>query len=201
MFAIAIRACLCVGLSRTCPSQPGQPDLLVRPQLVLSHYINLFKGIALSLNISLSNLVFSDPSKFWFESAAMLHSPIGPSPCSSKMLSVHPQHDGYRSLPGTPLGTDPRLLNLDLTTALDQARCGLSQGGYFDSGSRCATSPMGPRTPYANDCDTEGDYRYNSSYSSGSTYSSETSPSNIYPMVCRYVRFSYSKSRELIESL
>lgn len=116
---------------------------------------------------------------------AMLHPPNGPTPCTSKMMSAHPQHDSYRSLPGTPLGTDPRMMNLDLASGLDQARYGLSPGGYFDSGTRCGMSPMRPRTPYANDFDPEGDYRYNPSRSPGPTHCSETNSASIYSTVCR----------------
>ncbi len=136
------------------------------------------------LSTILRTLIFSKFSQR--TTAAMLHPPTGPTPCSSKMMSAHHlEHDGFRSLPGTPLGTDPRMMNLDLATGLDQARCGLSAGGYFDSGSRCGMSPLRPRTPYANDYDLEGDYRYNSSYNSGSSQCSETNAASMYPIVCR----------------
>ncbi|MCJ1242084.1 hypothetical protein MMC14_010091 [Varicellaria rhodocarpa] len=85
------------------------------------------------------------------------------------MISIRPPHDAYRSLPGTPLGVDPRAMApTDISLAMNHARMGLDVPDYFspDVGSMGQRfgSGMNPRSPFPNDIENE---RFGSSYGGG----------------------------------
>ena len=96
------------------------------------------------------------------------------------MISIRPPHDAYRSLPGTPLGVDPRAMApTDISLAMNHARMGLDVPDYFspDVGSMGQRfgSGMNPRSPFPNDIENE---RFGSSYGGGEASTPD--------MICRY---------------
>ncbi|KAL8697921.1 MAG: hypothetical protein Q9201_006854 [Fulgogasparrea decipioides] len=79
-------------------------------------------------------------------------------------LAIRPAQDAYRSMPGTPLGVDPRGANtMDLAAAMNHARMGLADGGdYFLGAPKFPPRAMRPRSPMpplsGNDWHHDGDY-------------------------------------------
>ncbi|KAL8742015.1 MAG: hypothetical protein Q9184_008315 [Pyrenodesmia sp. 2 TL-2023] len=66
----------------------------------------------------------------------------------ARPLAIRPAHEAYRSMPGTPMGMDPRGLNsMELATAMDHARSGLEGGDYFLGAARYPPGTMRPRSP------------------------------------------------------
>ena len=70
-------------------------------------------------------------------------------------LAVRPAHDAYRSMPGTPLGMDPRgHQSMDMAAAMNHARMGLEGGDYFfpgvngPNGSKFPPGAMRPGSPF-----------------------------------------------------
>ncbi|CAL8578155.1 hypothetical protein XPA_003957 [Xanthoria parietina] len=66
-------------------------------------------------------------------------------------LAVRPVQDAYRSMPGTPMGMDPRgLHSIDLAAAMNHARSGLEKANasdYFLSAPQYQSGVMRPRSP------------------------------------------------------
>lgn len=64
-------------------------------------------------------------------------------------LALRPAQDAYRSMPGTPLGIDPRgTHSMDLAAAMNHARMGLEGGGdYFLGAPKFPPGTMRPRSP------------------------------------------------------
>ena len=66
-------------------------------------------------------------------------------------LALRPAQDAYRSMPGTPMGMDPRgSHSMDLAAAMNHARAGLekaSAGDYFLGGPQYQAGSMRPRSP------------------------------------------------------
>ena len=63
------------------------------------------------------------------------------SPVYSSKMPMRPSHDAYRSLPGTPIGIDPRSMSgPELNMAMNQVRMGVDPQDYFHYPGR-APSP------------------------------------------------------------
>ncbi|KAL9602342.1 MAG: hypothetical protein Q9219_001908 [cf. Caloplaca sp. 3 TL-2023] len=63
-------------------------------------------------------------------------------------MPIRPPQEAYRSMPGTPLGMDPRGVNsVDMAAAMEHARSGLEVGDYFLGAPKFPTANMRPRTP------------------------------------------------------
>lgn len=66
-------------------------------------------------------------------------------------LAVRPAQDAYRSMPGTPMGMDPRgPHSMDLAAAMNHARSGLekaSASDYFFGAPQYQAGVMRPRSP------------------------------------------------------
>ncbi|KAL8639751.1 MAG: hypothetical protein Q9228_003247 [Teloschistes exilis] len=63
-------------------------------------------------------------------------------------LALRSAQDAYRSMPGTPLGMEPRGANaVDLAAAMNHARMGLDGQDYFLGAQRFPPGAMGPRSP------------------------------------------------------
>lgn len=77
-------------------------------------------------------------------SNALEHRPYSPN-----MVALRSQHEPYiRSMPGTPLGLDPRALTTsDFSNALSHARSSMQVDDYF-SGAARYPAIMRPRSPY-----------------------------------------------------
>ena len=83
----------------------------------------------------------------------------------SSVLSVRPVHDVYRSMPGTPVGIDPRGPGaMDLTSAMSQSRLGFDVGDYFSANSRLAVGTLRPRSPLPGDYEHEGSFPRSRAY-------------------------------------
>ncbi|KAL8826518.1 MAG: hypothetical protein Q9191_003756 [Dirinaria sp. TL-2023a] len=69
-------------------------------------------------------------------------------PFSPVMMSLRSHQQPYRSLPGTPMGMDPRALaTMDIGPSLNHARSSLQVDDYFSGAPRYGTA-MKPRSPY-----------------------------------------------------
>lgn len=69
-------------------------------------------------------------------------------PFSPVMMSLRSHQEPYRSLPGTPMGMDPRTLaTMDIGPSLNHARSSLQVDDYFSGTPRYGTV-MRPRSPY-----------------------------------------------------
>ncbi|KAL8986205.1 MAG: hypothetical protein Q9205_000279 [Flavoplaca limonia] len=66
-------------------------------------------------------------------------------------LALRPAHDAYRSMPGTPMGMDPRGSHaMELAAAMNHARAGLEKAGtgdYFLGAPQYQAGTMRPRSP------------------------------------------------------
>ena len=66
-------------------------------------------------------------------------------------LALRPAHDAYRSMPGTPMGMDPRGSHaMELAAAMNHARAGLERAGtddYFLGAPQYQAGAMRPRSP------------------------------------------------------
>ncbi|KAL8950723.1 MAG: hypothetical protein Q9222_003259 [Ikaeria aurantiellina] len=63
-------------------------------------------------------------------------------------LAIRTAQDAYRSMPGTPLGMDPRAVHsVDLAAAMNNARMGLEGGDYFLGAPKFPNGSMRPRSP------------------------------------------------------
>ncbi|KAL8849754.1 MAG: hypothetical protein Q9221_005298 [Calogaya cf. arnoldii] len=66
-------------------------------------------------------------------------------------LAVRPAQDAYRSMPGTPMGMEPRgSHSMDLAAAMSHARSGLERAGasdYFHGAPQYPGGAMRPRSP------------------------------------------------------
>ena len=121
-------------------------------------------------------------------SSTMMHSDLA-APSYNSMMSVRPQHGPYTSLPGTPVGLDPRsMAQSDLSLAMNHARLSLETPDYFTGAPRYGGG-LRPRSPYP------GDYEPESGYVTSSHGSSDL---NLSSLICKYVRsteplYSYLK--------
>lgn len=63
-------------------------------------------------------------------------------------LAIRPAHEAYRSMPGTPLGMDPRGANsVDLAAAMKHASLGFEGSDYFLNTPRLPPGTIRPRSP------------------------------------------------------
>lgn len=63
-------------------------------------------------------------------------------------LAIRPAHEAYRSMPGTPMGMDPRGANaVDLATAMRHSRLDLEGGDYFLGAPKFPPGTLRPRSP------------------------------------------------------
>ena len=108
----------------------------------------------------------------------MVYQEMMGTPSYASMMSVRPPHDAYRSLPGTPLGVDPRAMApTDISLAMNHARMGLDVPDYFSPGAGSMGqrfgSGMNARSPFPGEMENE---RF-------SSYGGEASTPD---MICRY---------------
>lgn len=68
----------------------------------------------------------------------MMHADMGAPPYNSGLMTVRPMHEAYRSLPGTPVGIDPR----------GTGTMGFDVGDYFSGNPRLGPGVMRPRSPF-----------------------------------------------------
>lgn len=95
-----------------------------------------------------------------------LDSRLDGQPFSPVMMSLRSQNEPHRSLPGTPLGTDPRALSTwDMGPMLREAHTMMPED-YFSPTSRY-TPALRPRSPYP----AVGDYEHDGRYLSGGMHS------------------------------
>ena len=89
---------------------------------------------------------------------------VGPS--FNSAMAIRSQFDPHRSLPGTPLGIDPRTMSQsDISLAMNQARMSLEVPDYFNAAGNVGPRFNGnlrSRSPYAGDFEPEGFSPYNS---------------------------------------
>ncbi|KAI4109417.1 MAG: hypothetical protein L6R37_000574 [Teloschistes peruensis] len=79
----------------------------------------------------------------------ILDTNLGDDPADiAESLALRSAQDAYRSMPGTPLGMEPRGANaVDLAAAMNHARMGLDGQDYFLGAQRFPPGAMGPRSP------------------------------------------------------